>query len=169
MLRLATVDAWAAVRRSGHGPLRAVFTPTGELDALPAKLARRVAARLGAHHVDRKRLEDPCPAHVRRAEAGADGRSRTLDGPLRAVCYDRGMAATDVLTEILRLPAEQRAKLALELIRSLNDGRDADAAAAWDDEIERRAAEVEAGTAETITLDEYRAHVRARRAARAPR
>ena len=38
---------------------------------------------------------------------------------------------------------------------------------AWDAEVERRAAEVEAGTAETMSLDEYRAHVRARRAARA--
>jgi hypothetical protein len=37
------------------------------------------------------------------------------------------------------------------------------------EEIERRAAEIEAGTAETITLDEYRAHVRARRAARPQR
>ena len=79
------------------------------------------------------------------------------------------MAATDMLTEILRLPAEQRAKLALELIRSLDDESDADAAAAWDEEIERRAAEVEAGTAETITIEEYRAHVRARRVARARR
>jgi len=79
------------------------------------------------------------------------------------------MVAADVLTEILRLPAEQRAKLALELIRSLDDECDADAAAAWDAEIERRAAEVEAGTAETMTLDEYRAHVRARRTARARR
>ena len=79
------------------------------------------------------------------------------------------MAATDVLTEILRLPAEQRAMLALELIRSLDDEHDADAAVAWDDEIERRAAEIEAGTAETMTLDEYRDHVRARRAARARR
>jgi putative addiction module component (TIGR02574 family) len=79
------------------------------------------------------------------------------------------MAATDVLTEILRLPAEQRAKLALELIRSLDDEHDVDAAVAWDDEIELRATEVEAGTAETMTLDEYREHVRARRAARARR
>lgn len=79
------------------------------------------------------------------------------------------MAAPDVLTEILRLPAEQRAKLALELIRSLDDEHDADATAAWDEEIERRAAEVEARTAETMTLDEYREHVRVRRAARARR
>jgi putative addiction module component (TIGR02574 family) len=79
------------------------------------------------------------------------------------------MAATDVLTEILRLPAEQRARLALELIRSLDSEHDADAAEAWDDELERRAAEVEAGTAATMTLDEYRSHIRARRAARAGR
>jgi len=55
------------------------------------------------------------------------------------------------------------------LIRSLDSEHDADAADAWDEEIERRAAEVEAGTAETMTLDEYRSHIRARRAARARR
>jgi putative addiction module component (TIGR02574 family) len=79
------------------------------------------------------------------------------------------MAVTNVLAEVLRLPAEDRAKLAHELIRSLDSEPDSDAAAAWDDEIERRAAEVEAGTAETMTLEEYRAHVRARRASRARR
>ncbi|MFN0249662.1 MAG: addiction module protein [Kofleriaceae bacterium] len=79
------------------------------------------------------------------------------------------MAATDMLTEMLRLPAEERARLALELLRSLDGEPDADAASAWDAEIERRGAEVDAGTAETMTLDEYRAHVRARRAARAAR
>lgn len=79
------------------------------------------------------------------------------------------MAAPDVLTEILRLPPEQRARLALELIRSLDGEPDADAASAWDAEIERRGAEVDAGTAETMSLDEYRAHVRSRRAARTRR
>ena len=79
------------------------------------------------------------------------------------------MAASDVLTEILLLPIDQRARLALELIRSLDREHDPDADAAWDEEIEHRAAEVEAGTASTMTLDEYRSHVRARRAARARR
>lgn len=79
------------------------------------------------------------------------------------------MAAAPVLAEMLRLPPEERAKLALELIRSLDDEPDPDAAEAWDAEIDRRGAEVEAGTAETMTLDEYRAHVRQRRAARAAR
>ena len=79
------------------------------------------------------------------------------------------MAAADVLADILQLPAEERARLALELIRSLDGEADPDAARAWEAEIERRAAEVQAGTAETMTLDEFRAHVRARRAARTSR
>jgi putative addiction module component (TIGR02574 family) len=86
-----------------------------------------------------------------------------------AVCYDHRMAATDVLADILRLPPEDRARLALELIRSLDGEADGDAAQAWEAEIERRGAEVEAGTAATVSLDEYRAHVRARRAARSSR
>ena len=74
-----------------------------------------------------------------------------------------------MLAEMLRLPIEERAKLALELLRSLDGEPDADAAEAWDAEIERRGAEVDAGIADTMTLDEYRAHVRERRAARARR
>ena len=61
------------------------------------------------------------------------------------------------------------AELALELIRSLDSEYDDDAAAARDVEIERRAAEVEDCTAETMTLEEYRDRVRARRAARTRR
>ena len=38
----------------------------------------------------------------------------------------------DILAEILRLPAEERARLALELIRSLDTEADAGAADAWD-------------------------------------
>lgn len=76
------------------------------------------------------------------------------------------MATMDVLADILRLPPEERARLAMELIRSLDGQVDPDAARAWEAEIERRGAEVEAGTAATMTLDEYRAHVLARRAAR---
>ena len=79
------------------------------------------------------------------------------------------MAAPDVLADILRLPPEERARLALALIRSLDGEADPDAEEAWDVEIERRGAELEAGTAPTMTLDEYRAHVRARRTARRSR
>lgn len=77
------------------------------------------------------------------------------------------MAATDVLAEILRLPPDERARLALELLRSLDGQPEAGVTEAWDQEIERRGAEVEAGGAETMTLEEYRAHVRRRRLARA--
>ena len=73
-----------------------------------------------------------------------------------------------MLADMLRLPPEERARLALELIRSLDGQADPDAAQAWEAEIERRGGEVEGGTAATMTLDEYRAHVRARRAARSP-
>lgn len=79
------------------------------------------------------------------------------------------MATAEILAEMLRLPAEERARLALELIRSLDGDPEAGAEGAWDAEIERRGAEVEAGSAETISLAEYRAHVRRRRTARASR
>jgi len=79
------------------------------------------------------------------------------------------MAAPDMLSEILRLPVNERARLALELIRSLDGEPEADPVAAWDAEIERRGAEVDDGTAETMTLDEYLANVRLHRTARAAR
>jgi putative addiction module component (TIGR02574 family) len=79
------------------------------------------------------------------------------------------MGATDILADILRLPAKDRARLALELIRSLDGEPEAGAAQAWDVEIERRGAEIDGNTADTLTLAEYRAHVRQRRAARANR
>ena len=77
--------------------------------------------------------------------------------------------SADMLAEILRLPVEERARLALELIRSLDAEAEAGAAEIWDAETARRGAEVDAGIAETMTVDEYRAHVRQRRAARARR
>lgn len=70
-----------------------------------------------------------------------------------------------MLIEALRLSAEERAKLALELLRSLDGEPDRDTQPSWDTEIERRRAEVDDGTADTMGLDEYRAHVRQRRIA----
>ncbi len=72
------------------------------------------------------------------------------------------MSAPDMLAEILRLPVEERPDAA-----SIRKSRPA--LHAWNAEITRRSAEVDAGTAETMTVDEYRAHVRQRRAARARR
>lgn len=78
-------------------------------------------------------------------------------------------ASVDILEEALGPPVEERARLVLELIRRLDGDRDETAEDAWAAEIERRSAEVDAGTASTMTVDEYRDHVRARRSARRAR
>lgn len=75
-------------------------------------------------------------------------------------------APANLLDDVLRLPVGERAQLALQLLRSLDDEVDADAEQAWIAEIARRSDEVEAGTAPTVTLADYRAHVARRRAAR---
>jgi hypothetical protein len=70
-----------------------------------------------------------------------------------------GMSATDILADILRLPTEERARLAHDLIRSLDGEQDAGAAQAWDAAIEGRGAEVVRGVADTMTFEEpSRAH-----------
>jgi putative addiction module component (TIGR02574 family) len=89
--------------------------------------------------------------------------------PPRFDRLDWAMATAEMLAEMLKLPEEERARLALELLRSLDRESEQGVNEAWDAEIERRGAEVEAGTAETITLEEFREHVRQRRAARAHR
>jgi putative addiction module component (TIGR02574 family) len=52
----------------------------------------------------------------------------------------------DVLADALRLEPDARAEVAAELLASLDGPADADAAAAWDAEIERRIEAIEAGT-----------------------
>lgn len=55
---------------------------------------------------------------------------------------------TDVFSDALSLPTSDRARLARELLRSLDESEDPDAAEAWLAEIERRAREVQAGSAD---------------------
>lgn len=55
-------------------------------------------------------------------------------------------AAHDVLADALRLEPDLRAEVAAELLASLDGPADPDAEAAWDTEIERRIAAIEAGT-----------------------
>lgn len=52
----------------------------------------------------------------------------------------------DVLADALRLQPDARAELAAELLASLDGPPDADGEAAWDAEIDRRVAAIEAGT-----------------------
>lgn len=54
--------------------------------------------------------------------------------------------APSVFADALRLRPEARAELAAELLASLDGPADPDAEAAWDAEIERRVAAIEAGT-----------------------
>ena len=58
------------------------------------------------------------------------------------------------------LPAEDRARLAEELLESLQEESDADAGAAWDREIERRVAEIEAGAVRLVPAEEVHAEAR---------
>lgn len=65
-------------------------------------------------------------------------------------------------SEALTLPEAERAELAHELVKSLDMPADVDAADAWDQEILRRLAEIDAGTAKLIDRDEFRRRMRAR-------
>ena len=62
-------------------------------------------------------------------------------------------------SEAMSLPQEERAELARELIRSLDEPHDPDAAAAWDDEILSRLDSIEARTATTIDRTELRRRI----------
>ena len=65
-------------------------------------------------------------------------------------------------SEVLRLPEAERADLAHELMRSLDAPADADAAEAWEQEIVRRLAAIDAGTATLVDREELRRRMRAR-------
>ena len=65
-------------------------------------------------------------------------------------------------SEVLGLPEPERAELAHELEKSLDLPVDSDAADAWDREIVRRLAEIDAGRASLVDRDELRRRMRAR-------
>ena len=50
-------------------------------------------------------------------------------------------------SQLAQLPTNERAELAHLLMQSLDDSQDADAEAAWEQEITRRVAEIESGRA----------------------
>jgi len=65
-------------------------------------------------------------------------------------------------SEVLMLPEADRAELAHALVKSLDAPADADATEAWEKEILRRLAEIDAGTAKHIDRDEFRRRMQAR-------
>ena len=63
------------------------------------------------------------------------------------------VAVNDILAQVLALPLKQRARLARELIVSLDEGPPEDpedVAKAWDEEIARRGDDVRSGRVKTV-------------------
>ena len=63
---------------------------------------------------------------------------------------------------VLSLTGEERADLARDLIKSLDAPPESDAADAWDREIVRRLAEIDAGTASMVDRAELRRRIEQR-------
>ena len=68
-------------------------------------------------------------------------------------------SARELFEEAMRLDAQERATLMRLLIEALDTEVDEGVDAAWRAEIERRMAELDAGSAETIPWEEVRARL----------
>jgi putative addiction module component (TIGR02574 family) len=64
--------------------------------------------------------------------------------------------AAELLKKALSLPVSERADLAGSLIESLDDTQDEAVAAAWDEEVARRMADVDSGAVKPVSLEEAR-------------
>lgn len=67
---------------------------------------------------------------------------------------------SDLLSDALELLLDERAKLASEIIESLDPGIDENVDEAWSEEIERRIAEVDSGAVQIIPWEEARKNIR---------
>ena len=68
----------------------------------------------------------------------------------------------DLFEEAMKLGAEERSTLMRLLIESLDAESDEGVDAAWIAEVERRIAELDSGTAETVSWEELRARLHRR-------
>jgi hypothetical protein len=66
------------------------------------------------------------------------------------------MTVEELLAQSLSLPEHDRARVAREIIASLDGENDSDAAARWLEEIRSRAGELDAGTVEAIEWGQLR-------------
>lgn len=64
--------------------------------------------------------------------------------------------AAELLKKALSLPVSERADLAGSIIESLDETHDPSVAAAWDEEISRRMADLDSGKVQPIALEEAR-------------
>ena len=67
--------------------------------------------------------------------------------------------AADLLSNALALPVRERAKIARELLLSLDDGADSDAAEVWIGELQERAREVRSGLVATEDWETVKARL----------
>lgn len=74
--------------------------------------------------------------------------------------HPRSATAKTVLRQALGLSSKDRARLASQLIESLDGEQDPDVDAAWDAEIKRRMEEVNSGKAKLIPWEKVRAELR---------
>jgi putative addiction module component (TIGR02574 family) len=68
-------------------------------------------------------------------------------------------AAEEVLAQALRLDVRARAEIVTELLASLDGWPDPDAEAAWEAEIQRRVAAIEAGTVQLEPWDDVKRRI----------
>lgn len=78
------------------------------------------------------------------------------EGPIRDYTCRMTKQALELLQKALALPEADRAALAGSLLESLDTVVDADAEAAWRDEIERRISDLDSGKAKTVPWEELR-------------
>jgi putative addiction module component (TIGR02574 family) len=129
---------------------------------LPLDDREELIIRLGAH-----RSRNPA---VR--QAGLDEAERRMElvraGKMRLIDADEVLAdpeyARELATAAMSIPADHRAELADRLIASLTGNHRYDPA--WEAEMNRRIDEIEAGTAKTLSEEEFFEKLRARRDAR---
>jgi len=66
----------------------------------------------------------------------------------------------ELSARVMALPAADRARLAEELLESLQAQADPEAEAAWDREIERRVTEIQSGAVRLVSADDVHAEAR---------
>lgn len=102
-----------------------------------------------------------CPrvnSNVMRHTQASSPRGRRLDVlPLE---FAMSTLVEELSARAKTLPPEDRARLAEELLDSLQETSDADADAAWEREIERRVAEIESGAVKLIPAEDVHAEAR---------
>ena len=96
------------------------------------------------------------------AEGGSRGRRG--ESAANGIRYNDGMTqkTSELLQEALTLSEEERADLACSLIDSLDATIDEGAERAWDEEIARRAADLDSGKAKTVPWEKVQTQISSR-------